>query len=213
MWGDLTLDLIESHLLGDDDEGESEEADGVPGTAILPSEAELTRRAALTAFSNAHKARIRGERADPCANVHVDYLVDFFLHIAALCRIAELEASVRHAVLLHVVHHHERHLLHNGGAVAPDPVPYVRRHRARSLATDSFAVGDPPRFDDHPLQRPGAVIHPEGTASRGRPGEVASDRPPSPSAIVTYSVLVSEITFIAMRNKQATLVRGTLVTA
>jgi len=164
-----------------DDEGEGEEADGAPGTAVPPSEAELARRAALTAFITAHNARIRGERANPYADVHVGYLVDFYVSP----RFAELEASVRHAVLLHVVHHHERHVLHNEGAVAPDPAPYLRRHQARSRATDSFAVGDPPRIDEHPLQQPAAVVHPDGTASRGRPGEVASDRPPSPSAIVT----------------------------
>ena len=60
------------------------------------TERERARREALSNFRRTANARVAGERAHPYTDVRLGYLVDLFTSP----RFADLDASVRHAVLL-----------------------------------------------------------------------------------------------------------------
>ena len=91
-------------------------------------------------------ARWRGEREAPYAEVRVGYVVELF----ELPRFAALDAAVRQAVVLNAIHHHERHLLEDDGAVTTAPPAYIRRWRQRGAkwgggaGNAHFGVGEEP---------------------------------------------------------------------
>eukprot|EP00966_Prymnesium_polylepis_P233637 5404257-Prymnesium_polylepis.1 len=95
-----------------DGEGEGDDDDPVDPLDRRRAHLENLKRARAAAA-----ARHRGEREDPYAVVSVGYLVELF----GSPRYASLDAAARHAVLLHAVQHHQRHLLENNGAVAGSP--------------------------------------------------------------------------------------------
>ena len=103
----------------EEDEGEEEhesegEEEGEEAERGRPSAAQQAARAAMKAAGSAAKARAKAEREHPYADVRVGYVLDLFTSP----RFDGLDAASRHAVLLHVVHYHERHVLEHEGAVA-----------------------------------------------------------------------------------------------
>ena len=130
-----------------DGEGEGDDEDPVDPLDRRRAHLERLRQARV-----ALAARHRGEREDPFAVVPVGYLIELF----GSPRFASLDAAARHAVLLHAVEHHHRHLLENSGAVTGSPPPYLRRRREREHVGRGTGTS---RFDVAPLPQFGAAPH------------------------------------------------------
>jgi hypothetical protein len=149
----------------DEDEDNEGEDEGEEGASRTPSAAELLRRQRLGAMKTEMHARLRGERADPFADVRVGYVVD----LLTSPRFAGLASSASHAILLHTIHFFQRHLLQHQGAVAAEPAPYVSRRRDKGRGGFGGSRFDPaptPLIDEHALQKAAAVPDASGTMSR-----------------------------------------------
>ena len=110
-------------------------------------EHERRRRRVLHATALRVKKLHALERKDPYSLLPVVHLTDLYNSP----RFADIDAGMRYAILVHVLHHHHLHLLASNSAVdVSPPVPYLRR-RGRGLRNESrsrFIVSDPPKADN-----------------------------------------------------------------
>ena len=101
-----------------DDEGEGED---VP-------EHEARRRRGLTASARRVQKLRALEKANPYGVLRVVYLTDLYNSK----RFEHVDAGLRYAIIVHVLHHHQRHVLQGEDDAVLGPAPYLRRRRGRS---------------------------------------------------------------------------------
>ena len=136
-----------------DDEGEGED---VP-------EHEARRRRGLTASARRVQKLRALEKANPYGVLPVVYLTDLYNSK----RFEHVDAGLRYAIVVHVLHHHQRHVLQGEDDAVLGPAPYLRRHRGRSEGSGKarFAVAAPPKVDAAPIIA-AKRRHPWATATR-----------------------------------------------